>query len=686
MKRVGKLVALVFTVTLAFVLTACGGGSGGSAGSSGAGEGAQASSEAQTSELGGKPWVTTIVAGNLPVEQPEAKNDLYTHYAYDYIAAHQQGAGSSAMTDHGSELRDAVISVIEDNSKTGHDLEQLRILYNQANDTQKLEETGLSEVQPYLDRVDAVTSLDEMNALLSADDFPFSPFIKAIVKTNDTRATNMVGVFPDFLYSDAVLTGGTLYQETDDPTVQQSTQAQLSSASLYTSADLEATGMDQDAIQSANAQLIEFETQHGKFLEANGTYVKKEFGAMAEDSRANVFTLDELCAACPSYPMRETLAGMKKDKSEKYLVSRRWIEAFGNVWKDENLDAIKLMAKAKILAETRLYRGQPVSKETSDFLNQVNNAAGPSAYRACDNLNTFTQVVSKIYVDEGLPAGAKERLTNLSQQLIDTYKDLVKDTAWLSDESRQNVLQKLDNMQLNVLEPTGGYFDYSGLELKPTDQGGSLLANYLTCKQYRYDCEEKLIGQPANAAMVWSAVAPTTPNAFYDFEGNSINILPGFVTSLVYTDQMPDEKLLGGIGFTVAHEISHGFDYQGTQADAYGQPNLVFTQQDADEFVEKNKKLADYYSSIELMPGVMADGQNLVAESCADLCGMHAVLEIAGKSENFDYNEFFNNMSNVWAQVVPAQLFPIYDKLGVKESDGMYLAPDKRVAIWGPTA
>ena len=209
--------------------------------------------------------------------------------------------------------------------------------------------------------------------------------------------------------------------------------------------------------------------------------------------------------------------------------------------------------------------------------------------------------------------------------------------------------------------------------------------------------------------MVWSAVAPTTPNAFYDFEGNSINILPGFVTSLVYTDQMPDEKLLGGIGFTVAHEISHGFDYQGTQADAYGQPNLIFTQQDADKFVEKNKKLTDYYSGIELMPGVMADGQNLVAESCADLCGLHAVLEIASKSENFDYNEFFNNMSNVWAQVVPAQLFPIYaadthplhnlrvnvnaqmfdpiyDKLGVKEGDGMYLAPDKRIVVWGPKA
>ena len=710
MKRIKRVVSVAFVVMLAFVLAACGGNAGGSASSSAAGADASAgTSAAQSSELGGKPWTTTVVAGNLPASRPEAKDDMYTHYAYDYITAHQEGAGGNAVEDHGSEFRDAVTAVIEDNSKTGHDLEQLRILYSQAGDAKKLEELGLSEVKPYLDRIDAVKSLDEMNALLSASDFPFSPFITAVVKTNDTRATNMVGLYPNFLYSNAILTGGAPYQDTEDPTAQQAAQASLSAAALYTGFDLEALGMDNASIADANAQLMEFEKQHGKSLESNGTYVKKDFGEMAKDARAFVFTLDELCALCPSFPMRETLANMKKDKSEKYLVSRPWLEAFGKTWNAENLDSIKLMAKAKVLAETRCYRGEPVSKESAEMLAQISAASGSNAYKACDSLNTFAQVLAKTYVDESLPASAKERLTNLSQQLINTYKDLVGNTSWLGDESKQRIIEKLDHMALNVLEPTGGYFDYSGLELKPTDQGGMPLANYLTCKQYRYDCEAKMIGQLASVSAGWFYVEPTIANAFYDYEGNSINIMPGIVTSLLYTDGMPDEKLLSGIGFTVGHEISHGFDYQGAQMDAYGQPNPVFTDEDVSKFVDKTTKLAQYYSGIELMPGMMADGQNIVAEANADLCGMHAALEIAGKSENFDYNEFFNNMSNVFVQVVPAQTFPIlamdthplnnlrinvnaqmfdpiYDKLGVKEGDVMYLAPDKRIVVWGPKA
>ena len=105
----------------------------------------------------------------------------------------------------------------------------------------------------------------------------------------------------------------------------------------------------------------------------------------------------------------------------------------------------------------------------------------------------------------------------------------------------------------------------------------------------------------------------------------------------------------------------------------------------------------------------MVNGENVVTEAAADLCGMHAVLEIASKSDTVDYDKFFSTISNGWAQVIPqqtmatqlldthplnnlrinvnAQMFdPIYEKLGVTEGDAMYLAPEQRINIWGPNA
>ena len=130
MKHFGKLAALVFALALALALSACNGGAASSASSSegsaeapessaaaaeSSAEAPEASAEASegdadasaeaTGELAGKPWVTSILQGNLPAEQPEVKDDLYAHYNYDYLAAHQTEIQvTSTITDRASEL------------------------------------------------------------------------------------------------------------------------------------------------------------------------------------------------------------------------------------------------------------------------------------------------------------------------------------------------------------------------------------------------------------------------------------------------------------------------------------------------------------------------------------------------------------------------------------------------------
>ena len=662
------------------------------------------SEDSQSGELEGKPWVTSVLQNNLPPERPDLKDDMYTSYDYDYLSAHQEEGGNPG-TDHSDDLRNAVTAVIKDDSKTNHNLEQLRIFYNQAADRQAIKEAGLSEIQPYLDRIDVVKSIEQMNELLVSDDFPFCPFIATDIMTYDTRTTNIVGAASNLLFCDVYLDGGTFYQETDDEIEQEAAQTQLSYASQYAAADLMTAGMDEDAAKEAAANLVEFERLYGKYLAGSKTYLQQDFGKMAEDMRASIFEPDEFFGFFSNFPMKETLAKLELDRSEKYGTTADWAKAFDGVWVPENLDIIKLMAKASILKETRPYRDKSAFIERGLYADD----AGQIAWSACDNRNSFTQIVSQTYVEDCLGAEAKERLTELSKRIINTYKSLVDDTAWLGDESQRRVIEKLDHMTLNVLEPADGYVDYSNLELTPADKGGTLLSNYLKLKKYKDDYKAEMVGQPAIASGFWFSTEPTLNNAFYDPMSNSINILPGYITSDSYTDDMSDEELLADIGYTIAHEISHGFDYAGAQLDAYGCPSPVSADKDVDKFTDKTSALAAYYSSIELKPGVKVDGQNVVTEANADLAGMQVILQIAAEDEDFDYNEFFSSVAKEYAQVmteddfalyaadvhpmnnlrtnVNAQMFDtIYDEFGITEGDGMYLAPEKRIVMWGPDA
>ena len=707
MKSWKKLAASIFALAMALALVACGGNANSTASSS-AGSAVTSTSSAATGELAGKPWVTSIIQGNLPAEAPAAKDDLYTHDNYEYLSTHQTQAGSR-MADHAAELQTTNLAAIKDASKSGHDLDQLRIFYEQAADVETLKKTGFADVQPYLDRIDAVTSIEDMNALLASDDFPFSPFVLSYINLIDTRGVNVVSVSPNLALVDTIFVGGAYYQDSDDPQVQQSMLAAIQNAATIPLLDLMSAGVPQEELQAKLDAAFEFEKAHGKFVDFNGKYSQQDFGAMAEVARNSYFTLDELCAACPNFPMRETLEKVGKDASPTYASSREWLEAFNGVWTSDNIEAIKTIAKMQVLTETRPYRDPSALNQLLAAYGLPVADAESFAYDACNQQSTFAIVLAQIYVETALGPNAKSRLTELSQQLVDTYKTLVGDTPWMSDESRQRIIEKLDNMTLNVLEPAGGYYDFSGVELTPTDQGGTLFGNYLKLKQYRLDQESKMVGQPAVAACPWFMIKPTETNAFYDPTSNSINIYPGYVSSLIYTEDMSDLDLLAGAGFAIGHEISHGFDYQGAQLDAYGTPNPVFSDADADAFVLKCSTLALYYNGIEIGPGTMANGQNVVTEAAADLCGMQSILELAKKDENVDYEAFFSKVSGVWARVVPeaalpnllldshplsnlrvnvnAQMFDtIYDKLGVVEGDAMYLAPDERINIWGANA
>ena len=659
-----------------------------------------------TSTLYGSPWVSSIFAGNLPNSQSEAKEDLYTHYSYDYMKSHQDGESSSLIGDAKNELRNAVTSVIKESSTTNDELDQLRVFYNQAADATALQTAGAEEVKPYLKAIADTNSLEELNALLSSEDFPFSPWIDTVISVPDMKSEMCIAIMPRMLFSD-IETSTDMYLDTDDPT------AATARKQMRYEKDVKVSGWvsmlsigNADEADETTEQLFELEKIYGKDT-AQEKHLYSEYGPQADTIKT--FTLDELEAALPNFPIRATLAKYGQDTGNTIMVMYPdWLESFNSIWTEENFEVVRSMTEVKVLAECADFLDPSLFSGTNQRLGKE-PTIDDVAWGACDRTDTFSQLLAKTYVEQTLGLQTVDKLTVLSNDLVDAYISLVDKTSWLNATSREKINDKIDNLALNILSPDGGYFDYSELELIPSEQGGTLFSNYLRVKAYNEKCEANLVGQPARASAVWYYMKPTTQNCFYDGVSNSINIFPGFVTSAVYDKEMASEELLGSIGFCIAHEISHAFDYSWSQFDAYGLPNPVFTAEDISECTTLRDKLASCYSNVELSSGKNIDGIKVSAEAMADLSGMQAVVEYGKTIDAFDFKKMFGRFSMMWSSVYPESYIDIllqdvhapvnsrvnvtvqmtdvfYDAFDVKEENAMYLSPDKRIVIWGESA
>ena len=173
----------------------------------------------------------------------------------------------------------------------------------------------------------------------------------------------------------------------------------------------------------------------------------------------------------------------------------------------------------------------------------------------------------------------------------------------------------------------------------------------------------------------------------------------------MYRSDMSDEELMAKLGCVIGHEISHAFDSSGAQYDKNGNMKNWWTKADYAAFRARNEKMVAYYNKMHPWAGQDFYGSIMTGEACADMAGLKAVLRLAAQQKDFDYDKFFRAFADVWLlkDTLPMAYMRIndvhpmgylrinctlqqYDEFldfyGITEGDGMYLAPEDRVAIW----
>ncbi|HEY4950959.1 MAG TPA: M13 family metallopeptidase [Candidatus Acidoferrales bacterium] len=225
------------------------------------------------------------------------------------------------------------------------------------------------------------------------------------------------------------------------------------------------------------------------------------------------------------------------------------------------------------------------------------------------------EALGQIYVDKYFPPAAKARARQMVNNLIAALRDDIPTLAWMSPETKKEALAKLEAFNVKI-GYTDKWRDYSKL----TIDRGSYASNVRRGIEFEYARQLDKIGKPVDRTE-WGMTPPTV-NAYYNSSMNEIVFPAGILQPPFYDPNADDAVNYGGIGAVIGHEISHGFDDQGSKFDGKGNLHEWWTADDRKSFTERGNCVVNQFNSYEVEPGLHQNGKLVLGESIGDLGGL----------------------------------------------------------------
>ncbi len=321
------------------------------------------------------------------------------------------------------------------------------------------------------------------------------------------------------------------------------------------------------------------------------------------------------------------------------------------------------------------------------------------------------ELIGQIYVDDYLPKGTKEKLKEIGNSIKTVYAERIKSLDWMSETTKAKALKKLDAVIIKVGYPDK-WKDMSALQINRT----SYVHNVMNANEWWFHYMVSKYGKPVDRTE-WN-MQPQTYNAYYNPSNNEIVvpgcniIVPGFERKLA------DDAILYSIigGSTFGHEITHGFDDQGSKYDENGNLFNWWTTEDSVRFYAKTKMIVKQFDEFVAVDSLHINGDLTQGENIADLAGTVMGYEAFMKTEQFKHGEKINGLSpgqrfflgyafawmiNDRPEAIASQvksdvhspakfrvLGPLanipefYTAFGIKPGDAMWRPDSLRVKIW----
>ena len=317
--------------------------------------------------------------------------------------------------------------------------------------------------------------------------------------------------------------------------------------------------------------------------------------------------------------------------------------------------------------------------------------------------------LGKLYVQRHFPPANKARAEAMIAQIIAVYRESIETLDWMGPETRRQALGKLAAMRPKIGYPEK-WRDYDGLAVRRDDLVGNVM------RARRFDQAFWMAKVGRNVDRTEWFTAPQVVNAFYSSSRNEIIFPAGILQPPFFDADAEDAANYGGIGTVIGHEISHGFDDQGSRFDGDGNLRNWWTAEDRRRFEARTRGLVAQYDAFSPLPGYHVNGALTLGENIADNSGLAVAVKsyrrsLAGRPAAVidgytGEQRLFLAFAQIWKDKVrdPARIERIkidphspgqfrangalrnqsaFDEaFDVKPGDGMYLPPDQRISLW----
>ena len=417
----------------------------------------------------------------------------------------------------------------------------------------------------------------------------------------------------------------------------------------------------------------------------------------------NPQTVAELASATDQLDIAAIIKQLVGEEPEKIIVTEpEYFKSLNKILQD-NFELFKNWALIRVIRENASYLDDEMREINGRYGRALSGSKKPVSQRKFAFYlarDMFSQVAGDYYGKKYFGPQAKADVHHMVEQMIKVYKGRLTNNQWLSKDTRDKAILKLDKLGIQVGYPDKIPVLYDQFKV---DEEESLIANL---NQLTVTANKELFSRwnkPVDR-MRWEMSAATV-NAYYHPFKNIIVFPAAILQAPFYSLKQSSSQNYGGIGAVIAHEISHAFDNNGSLFDEFGNLNNWWTDEDSAHFKQLAQKMIDEFDGIPFA-GQKVNGKLTVSENIADAGGLSCALEAAKTEADFNAQEFFINWATIWrmkateqymqlllsidvhapqklrANIQAENLDDFYTAFEIKPGDEMYRAPEDRVHIW----
>ncbi|MBP5388036.1 MAG: M13 family metallopeptidase [Prevotella sp.] len=661
-----------------------------------------------SSAVNGQELSSGIDINNLDTSIRPGDN-FYQYAAGGWLKSHpldDEHTDNGAFTDlyekSQKDIQELILQYASSPQQQGTLGQKIGSLYNLMMDSVRLNKEGWQPIKPTLDKIASIKSRKEyqlVTAQLDRKGENTMMFGIGVGADQRNAAVNIVGVGQG-----GIGLGTRDYYLNDDEqtkNVREAYKKMLKNLYMMVGNDEPTAERKMQAVMAIETRIATASYSRVQLRDVDANYHKMTYNQLVTDfpgiDWGNIFLL----TGFPAFDFVDVGQPEPIHEVEKILA-------------ETSLDDLKAYAEIKVISGAASQLSDDFRKEAFNFSKVMSGVQQdrPRWKRAVSLVSgTMGEAIGKLYVEKHFPESSKLRMMELVKNLQVALAQRIDEATWMGAETKVQAKDKLNHFIVKIGYPDK-WKDYSGLQV---DDRLSLYENLGNIAEFlMMDELKRKVNKPTDKSE-W-LMTPQTVNAYYNPTTNEICFPAAILQPPFFDPNADDAANYGAIGGVIGHEMSHGFDDQGSQFDKDGNQNNWWTDQDKKNYEARTKVLEDYFNTVEVVAGKTINGKLTLGENIGDNGGLNIAFRafqnamskqpLKVKDGFTPEQRFFLSWARVWASnqrpeyqemlitVDPhspnfarvnaalPQIDAWYDAFKVKKGNRLFIPKNKRAHIW----